>query len=177
MENIDFIIKILDTVLPSVFLLITIIIFNSRTFRISFIERKSFISGRERILSIFYLILLVPCVLFFCYGTEVLPGFYRPSLLNRIVWAVHFTISDILLIISLWNRSHFRIFTYIPFIIMMPCYYYVLVENLLTVNNLMTNIWFSLLIAVSSFMIFLPPNITITDGERIDRVTLNFTCF
>lgn len=172
MQMIDpiFVVKILDIILSSIFLILTSIIFNTRTFGINIIERRALISSRERIFTLFYLILLLPCMLFFSYGEEISSIlYYSPSYINRISWAVHFGISDILLFMALWNRSHFRMFTYIPFILMMPCYYYVIIENILTVSNILVNVLFALLLTVNLFITFLPPKIALLDSERIDK--------
>jgi hypothetical protein len=126
------------------------------------------------VFSIVYILVLIPCIIMFCFGTEIKIQSYVPSLLNQIMWIVHFAICDILLSIAMVNRSHFRIFTYIPFILLLPCYYFIIIENLLTTLNLIIIIWFSLLSAISMFIVFLPPQIVVTDAERIDRVIICF---
>lgn len=164
--------KILATVLPSIFWILNVVIFNFRTFRINVIERRAFISGKERLFDLFYLVLLPPCILFFSYGDAVHTlSFYSPSLLTQIVWMIHFFMGDVLLVIAMWNRSNFRMLVYIPFVLLMPCYYYILIENVLTVSNIVVSIFFALLITVSFFIVFIPPNITIMGS----KVTVKFT--
>jgi hypothetical protein len=173
----DSLLRIFSCLLSGVFILLCFILYQVRTFRITFIERKVMISVKDKICSIVYCLLLIPATIFFSYGDLLFVNdqFYVPSDLVKITWLINTSLSLVLFFYALLSRSHFRIFIYLPFVIMFVTNFLIILDNVILKSvNLMACLWFGLLFVINIMIIFVPPSSTLINDHEYAQVIFYF---